>query len=217
MLDMYDRPEWLHQLMEFITEGHLRMLRYLEGNGHLTLNNRNHYPDSGGIGYTDELPVADFDGNCVRLCDLWGFGVAQEMSEVGPKFHEKFVLDYQLRILKYYGLNAYGCCEPLSNKFEMLKRKVPRLRWVSVSPWCDTEKAAEALEDKYIYSWKPNPAMIVGNFDHERIGEYIGRTLKVAKDCIVEIILKDIFTINQEPARIQTWIQIAKREIESKR
>ncbi len=98
----------------------------------------------------------------------------------------------------------------------MLKRKVPRLRRVSVSPWCGTEKAAEALEDKYIYSWKPNPAMIVGNFDQEKIGGYIGRTLKVAKDCIVEIILKGIFPINQEPARIQTWIQIAKREIESR-
>ena len=86
----------------------------------------------------------------------------------------------------------------------MLKRKVLRLRGVSASPWCDSEKAAEALEDKYIYSWKASPTMIVGNFDQEKIGGYIGRTLKVAKDCIVEIILKGTFTINEEPARIQT-------------
>jgi hypothetical protein len=213
MMDMYDRPQWLHQLMDFLAEGVLRMVRYLEENGHLTLNNRHHYTDSGGIGYTDELPAPDFDGQRVRLRDLWGFGVAQELAGVSPAQHEEFVLNYQLRLLEHYGINAYGCCESYATKFDML-RKVPRLRRVSVSPWCEVEVAAEKLQDDYIFSWKPNPALIVGNFDPDRIRSYIRRTLEVAKGCVLEIVHKDTFTLEHEPARLETWSRIAREEIE---
>ena len=199
MWDMYDRPEWLHHLMDFITVGFLREVRYLEENGHLTLNNGHHYNDSGGIGYSDELPSPGFDGH-VRLRDLWGFGVAQEMSHVGPDQHQEFVLDYQLRMLEHCGLNAYGCCEAYTRKFDMVKA-IPRLRRVSVSPWCDIEVAAKDLGNKYIYSWKPNPMLLVGKFDPEASRADIRKTLKVAMGCVLEVIHKDTSTIEQEPAR----------------
>ncbi len=214
MLDMYERPQWLHQLMKFISDGVVNIVNFLEGNGHLSLNNRNHYNDSGGIGYTDELPSSDFDGKHVRLCDLWGFGVAQELAWVSPEQHEEFLLNYQLPILERCGLNAYGCCESYENKFDMLKRRIPRLRRVSVSPWCDIEKAVDALKDKYIFSWKPNPAMVSVNFNPEQIRKYIRRTLEVAKGCVLEIIHKDTFTIAKEPERLEIWTKIAREEIE---
>ena len=213
MWDMYDRPEWLHQLMAFIAEGMMREVRYLEEGGYLTLNNGHHYNDSGGIGYTDELPAPGLDGQHVRLRDLWGFGVAQELAWVGPAQHEEFVLEYQLRLLERCGLNAYGCCESYAAKFDMLKR-IPRLRRVSVSAWCDVATAADALQDKYVYSWKPNPAMIVGRFDPKAIRAYIRRTLEIARGCVLEVILKDTFTIEHEPARLETWIRIAREEME---
>lgn len=213
MMDMYDRPRWLHQLMDFLAEGLLRWVRYLEENGYLTLNNRHHYTDSGGIGYTDELPAPDFDGQRVRLRDLWGFGVAQELAGVSPAQHEEFVLNYQLRLLEHFGLNAYGCCESYASKFDML-RKVPRLRRISVSPWCNVEVAAEKLQDRYIFSWKPNPAMIVGHFDPERIRAYLRKTLQVARGCVVEIIHKDTFTLEHQPDRLETWSRIAREEVE---
>lgn len=214
MIDMYDRPGWVHKLMEFITEGTLGMLNFLEENNYLSLNNRNHYVDAGGIGYTDELPGPDFDGEHVRFKDMWGYGVAQEFSEISPAMHDEFLLDYQMRILKNYGINSYGCCEPYTNKFDMLK-KIPRLRRISVSPWCDIEKAAEKLEDKYIFSWKPNPAMILGEFNPDSIRISIRRVLEVAKDCVLEIIHKDTFTIDKDPNRLETWVRIVKEEIKN--
>jgi len=213
MLDMYDNPAWLHRPMEFIAEGILKGAQYLEQGGYLALNNGHHYTDSGGIGYTYELPSSGFDGHHVRLSDLWGFGVAQELSLVGPAQHEEFVLRYQLRLLEQFGLNAYGCCEPYTHKFAMLEQ-IPRLRRVSVSPWCDIEVAAERLQDRIIYSWKPNPAMIVGRFDPQTIRTYIRRTLQVAQGCVLEIVHKDTFTIEYEPARLETWTRIAREEIE---
>jgi len=213
MLDMYDRPEWLHDLMRFFAETNLAGAKFLEDGGHLTLNNRNHYTDAGGIGYTDELPRQDRKNGKVRLADLWIQGVAQAASEVGPDQHEEFILNYDLRLLDKAGLVAYGCCEPYTNKFDMLKRRVKNLRRVSVSPWCDVEKAATALQDKYIYSWKPNPAMLVGRFDEGRIRQAVRRTLEVARDCVLEIILKDTITVDNEPRRIEEFIRIVREEI----
>jgi len=213
MLDMYDRPAWVHELMGFLAEGVLRLTKYLEGNGYLTLNNRGHYNDSGGVGFSDELPAAGFDRVHVRLCDLWGFGVAQEAVGIGPDQHDEFILHYQLRMLEHYGLNAYGCCEPYTTKLAMLER-VPRLRRVSVSPWCDVEVAAEKLADRAIFSWKPNPAMVVGRFDPERIRATIRRTLDVTQGCVVEMIHKDTFTIDHDPSRLETWARIAHEEID---
>ena len=213
MLDMHERPEWLHHLMGIIAEGYTRGINYLEEGNHLTLNNGPHYVDSGGVAYTTELPSPQYDGEHVRLPDLWGFGLAQEMAWVGPDQHEEFVLDYQLPLLKRCGLTSYGCCEPFTHKFDMVK-KIPNLRRVSVSPWCDIEVAAETLKDEYIYSWKPNPAMLVGRYDPDAIRSYIRRTLEVTRDCVLEIILKDTITLQHEPERVETWARIAREEID---
>jgi len=213
MLDIYDRPEWLHELMAFLAGEELRKRTFLEDAGLLTLNNRNHYVDAGGIAYTRELPGEGADGRHVRLCDLWCHAAAQAASEIGPDQHEEFILEHELPVLERAGLNAYGCCEPYTRKFDMLKRRVPRLRRVSVSPWCDVERAAEELGDRYIFSWKPNPALLVGQFSEERVRTYVRETLTVARDCCLEIVLKDTITLDGDPQRLTRWLTIAREEI----
>jgi hypothetical protein len=215
MLDMYDRPKWLHELMAFIAGEELRRRQYLEAQGVLTLNNRNHYVDAGGIAYTNELPAGGFDGTHARLGDLWCHAAAQAASEIGPEHHEEFILEHELPILELAGLNVYGCCEPYTHKFDMLKRRVPRLRRVSVSPWCDVARAAAELQDKYILSWKPNPALLVGAFSEERIRSYVRGALDAARDCRLEIILKDTITLDRQPDRLTRWLRIVREEIDA--
>ena len=213
LVDMYDNPEFLHRLMDFIGRGFHDDLSRLEVGGHLTMNNGNHYTDSGGIGYTDDLP-GPASGAEVRLADLWGHGVAQELSGVGPVQHEEFVLDHQMPLLDRFGLVAYGCCEPYTKKFDMLKRRIRALRRVSVSPWCDLDAAAEALENRFIFSWKPSPAMLADRFHPDQVRAYIRDMLTRTRGCIVEISLKDTFTIQREPWRVIEWSRIAREEIE---
>ena len=215
MVDMYDNPGFLHELMAFLARGMAADLDLLESRGLLTLNNANQYTDSGGIGYTSDLPLrVSAAGGPVRLTDLWGHGVAQELSGVSPAQHEEFVLEHQLPILARFGLVAYGCCEPYTHKFDMLKRRVPRLRRVSVSPWCDIPAAAAALEDKYIFSWKPAPAMLADVFHPGEVRRYIRAALEAARGCIIEVVLKDTFTIRRDPRRVEEWTRIAREEIE---
>jgi len=208
MVDMCDRPQWVHRVMSFMAEATERMMDQIEQMGALELNNGADYVGSGGVGYTNELPQPDFDGKHVRWRDLWGFAEAQEFELVSPQMLEEFVVQYQARLLKRFGLNCYGCCETLTHKFGVVKQ-IPHLRRISIGPRSPLRPAAEALEDKYILSWKPNPAELARDFDPERIRRILRQGLEVTKGCVVEVILKDLHTVNEEPYRLTEWVKIA--------
>jgi hypothetical protein len=209
-LDMVDRPEWLHKVLNKMTEGWLERLDVLEKQNALSLNNRNHYVGSGGVGYTAQLPKADFDGTRVRPIDMWGHATTQIFSEVSPAMHDEFALQYEKRILERFGLNCYGCCEPLHKKLDLVKT-IPNLRRVSMSPWVNVEEGAAALEDKYIFSYKPNPAVIAAEtWNPKSVYTMLREIFEKTKGCIVEIIMKDTHTCRNQPHRMWEWVKIAK-------
>ena len=213
-LDMNDDPELLNAGMRRLMEGRLALMERVEDLGVLSLNNGNDYVGSGGFGYSDELPQDDFDGH-VRIRDLWGLAQAQTMSEVSPAMHEEFILPWQLPILEKFGLNCYGCCEPLDLKLDFLLEKVPRLRRVSISAWADVRRSAEKLADRVIFSWKPNPAPLAAlSFDEEAVRADIQETIGICAehDCALEIILKDTHTCNNQPERFDAWSRVAMEE-----
>jgi hypothetical protein len=210
MLYLVDRPEFVHEAMSFMTEATLRMMNKVERQNYVVPNNRDDYVGSGGVGYTDELPVSGSYEKGFTWMDCWGFANAQEFVQVSPQMHYEFVLQYQIKMLSRFGLTCYGCCESLTDKFDRVL-KIPRLRRVSICPWADLRKSAEALQDKYIFSWKPNPADLAGDhFDREFIRTKINDCVQIAKNCVLEIIMKDTHTLRSEPFRITEWVRIAK-------
>ena len=212
MLDMFDEPEGLHRLMAFLRDGFLAKLDYLEQNNLLSLNNDGTYVGSGGFGWTHELPQPDFSGK-VRTIDMWGFGESQETVLVSPRMFGEFILPYQLPVLERFGLNCYGCCEPVDKRWEAVAR-VPRLRRVSVSAWADVRDMAEKLGKGYIFSWKPRPAdLATERFDEEAIRLYVRDMLWATRDCRVEVIMKDNHTIARQPWRVVRWVEIVREEI----
>jgi hypothetical protein len=74
--------------------------------------------------------------------------------------------------------------------------------------------AATALEDRIIFSWKPTPAMLADAFHPDEVRAYIRGALQAARGCIVEVVLKDTFTLQRDPRRIEEWTRIARQEID---
>lgn len=211
MLDMVLEPEWTHRACQFLADGRLAMLDQLESLGVLPRNDGNHYVGSGTFGFTDELPGSAFDGH-VTTRDMWGFTEAQEITGVSPAMHWDFAMQYEVPIHERFGLTYYGCCEPLDRKFEYVKR-LPNLRAVSISPWCDTRVAAEALADRYVYSWKPHPGDLAAlSFDGDHVRQTVRKALDDARDCAVVMSLKDTHTCNHRPERFDEWTRIAQSE-----
>jgi len=71
------------------------------------------------------------------------------------------------------------------------------------------------LRDDYIFSWKPHPAHLVGEFDEDMIRNYIRHTIDVAQrhGCVLEMILKDTHTCEHRPERFDRWTRIAREEV----
>jgi len=214
MYDMYEEPEMLHDAMAFLLEANLDILKQYERLNVLSLNNDDTYQNSGGNGYTDDLPQKDFDPEKVRTIDMWGSAEAQEMAQVSPDLHYEFVLQYESRFLEKFGLTGYGCCEDLTEKLNYVL-KIPNIRRISVSPWADVEKCAERIGDKAIFSWKPHPSHLVGDFDAVAVRKYIEKTVVACKNnnCTVEMILKDTHTCQNHPERFTMWYNIANEVI----
>jgi hypothetical protein len=165
MFDFYDYPDETKELLSRISSGHLRKLDWLEQEELLSLNNDATYVGSGGYGLTDSLPSADYSGT-VRCKDMWGFTESQETVGVSSQLYEEFIFPYEKPIMDRFGLTCYGCCEPVNNRWDVIKRH-HNLRRVSCSPWADFEKMAEYLKKDYIFSMKVNPADVARN-NHER-------------------------------------------------
>ena len=215
MFDIYDYPDELHQLMGILRDGTLAKLDFLEENGLLSLNNDGTYVGSGGFGYTRELPQKDFDGKTIRTRDMWGFCDSQETATSSPEMFAEFIFPYQLPILERFGLNCYGCCEPLDKRWYVVKN-APRLRRVSVSPWANLADLADKLGEQYIYSMKPHPGeLAVPSLNEERIRRELRRALQITRNCRVEIIMKDNHTIANNPQNVIRWCQIAREEAEA--
>jgi hypothetical protein len=214
MLFMFDQPDGLHRLMAFLRDDYIAVAKWMEKEGLLTLNNRNDYIGSGSMGYTRDLPQPDWKpGLPVRTRDLWVLSESQETVGVGPDQFAEFIFPYQRSVVEIFGKCYYGCCEPVNNRWHILET-LPNLARVSVSPWADESFMARACGRKVVYSRKPNPSLIsTSRFDEDAIRADLRQTLSVAGGCRLEIIMKDVHTLNNRPERLARWVELARETI----
>jgi len=210
--DMIDRPKWLHSWMNRMCEFHLSQLDQYEELNVLSLNNGADGVGSGGIGCTDLLPQKDFDVTHVRAVDQWSHATTQIFSEVSPAMHEEFALAYEKRFLDRFGLANYGCCEPLDLKVDLILKHIPNVRRISISPKANVARGAEAIGRRAIFSRKPNPTILgTDSWDIDFLREQLRDTLEKTRDCVVEVIMKDLHTVHGQPERMGQWVDMAKQ------
>lgn len=206
-LDMYEHPGLIHDVMQIFVEGHRGMLQTLLDREMLELNNDATFQGSGGYGFTRQLPTVK--SGPVQPGDVWASAESQEMAAVSPAQHRELAMEYEKQLLEPFGLNAYGCCDPLDAKLEDVFA-IPGIRRISISPWANVEICSEKLEDKYVYSWKPAPHMLVGGYDPQAIKTYLEKTLETCRGNVLEIVLKDTHTVENRPERMIEWSRIAR-------
>lgn len=210
---LVDRPQFMHELVGRMTDGYLSMLDQLEDQG-LLCGPQSLIHCTGA--YTDELPAPGYNPDKPRAKDRWMFGLAQIFSAVSPAMFKEFEVDYASRICARFGLVYYGCCDPLDGKMNEV-RLIPNVRKVSMSPWVDQERGAAEIGRQFVFSRKPNPALLAtDDFSPERIRADLLATVQVCEryGCALEIILKDISTVRYHPERLTQWAEIAMQVVE---
>jgi len=210
MEDMYDNPEWLHQLLAFMRDAILAMYNDAERAGDWRLTDGNNQ----AMPYAAELPPPGAHPEPVTCRQLWGFMASQELTLVSPAMFDEFMFQYQLPIMEKFGLTAYGCCEDLARKIDVLRR-CKNLRRIAVTPVADVKKCAEQIGMDYVISWRPNPSLMVCNgWDEDRVRTVIRNGLEACKGQHVDITLKDVQTVENEPWRLKEWVKIVKETID---
>ena len=207
---VYDAPEAIHKIMSYMLDDRIAVFDYLEKEGLLALNTDNQMAGPRSYGYVSDLPEPD-SREKVSLKDLWGWAESQEFESVSPEMYKEFVLPYLAKLSEKFGLVYYGCCERVDDRLAMIMDAIPNLRSVSVSGWSDFAKVAELLGKDYVYSRKPVPAHISGpNPDWNALEEDMKKTYRVARDCHVEILYRDVYTINGDRSRLRKWVDMTK-------
>ena len=210
MMDMLDHPEWLHSLVGFMSEGILRTHAEAEAAGDWGLSAHQNQ----AMPYAEELEDPASNTPNVKRRQLWCFMGAQEFAAVSPAMHDEFLLQYQLPILKEFGLTAYGCCEDMTHKIDML-RQIPNLRRIAVAPVADVARCAEQIGRDYVLSYRPSPTDMVGYaLDVDRVRALLKADLEACRECCVDITLKDVETVEGDPDRIRNWMVLARQVID---
>jgi hypothetical protein len=208
LIDLVDRPAFMHQLMSRFTQAQLAMLDQLEEKGLLGYGQQTIHCTGA---HTDALPAPGFDAAHPRARDLWTYAMAQIFAAVSPAMHKEFELDYAVPWFERFGLVYYGCCEPLHDKIDII-RGMPNVRKISMSPWADVEKGAERIGPDYVFSRKPSPALLAGDaWEPGAVRRDLEETLDACTrhGCPVEFILKDISTVRYQPQRLWEWVDVA--------
>jgi hypothetical protein len=188
----------------------IALFEYVEKEGLLALNTDSQMAGPRMYGYVSDLPEPDAAGE-VTLKNLWGWAESQEAENISPDMYKEFVLPYLAKLSERFGLVYYGCCERVDDRLESIIDAIPNLRSVSISGWSDLAKAAEMLDGNYVYSRKPTPAYISGdNPNWDLLEKDMKETYAAAKDCNIEILYRDVYTIGGDRSRLRKWVDMTK-------
>jgi len=205
--DIIDRPDFAHALMRRITDATLAGIK--------SLNDLRMYDDNLNIlrcsyTYTNEF-LPDFGaGKSGVSKNCWALGTAQLFTSVSPDTTEEFEIPYISELAKEFGFIYYGCCERLDDRLDLVK-KIPNVRKISCSSWSDREAFAKNLGNNFVMSAKPTPSYLSGGFKEDVVRDDIIRYCDAAKEngLAIELLLKDITTINNDLAALKKWHDIA--------
>ena len=204
LYDLYDRPEFMHAVIEKFTQLHeYELTRYEQ----LNVLETDPYYLHCTPACTYDLPVKDIDRDNITARDVWCRSMAQIFAVVSPEMHDEFDLQYTQRLFDRCGLSYYGCCEPLHGKIDKLRR-FKNLRRISITPWADVDVAAEKIGGDYVLSYKCNPAFVAnGRIERDVVWEEVRRVLEACRrnGTTCEFILKDISTVSRNPGVLTEW------------
>ena len=210
--DVFDNPELLKGMMEFITNATVADHRQREKNGWL-----NCPADPSGryqmipvlrhiAGYLPE----GFHKRKPLLSDEWAYVSAQSAMGLGPEQYEEFVHRYDCKIAELYTNKTvyYHGCECLDQKLDVIAT-LPNLRRHHVSPWSSVALAAEKYRNSVNLEVHAHPGKVMMGSTPEEMRQEVEGLVKGAGGHRMNLNLSDIHSVNGKPETLKIWAKIA--------
>jgi len=189
-LEMAMNPDAVHRLFAFLAEDNLALGQWEEDQNLLTLNHDgNQGYCSGSSLFSDETAVTT--GESVMSTDRYGYLESQESAGISADMFDEFLMPHFTALASKFKLLKFGCCEPVHNLMPVLQR-LPGLRKVSVTPWCDLARLTETCREDVIWCRKPIPLKLCGGtFVPDDLRTHLQETLDTGKDYFIEFVYRD--------------------------
>jgi hypothetical protein len=210
LADLAERPDFMHKIARKLTDIFIDKVRQIEEQN-LFGADQTYIHCTPAL--TSELERPE-DYDSIKPRHLWGRALAQIFGAVSKAMHDEFDIAYAVEAMEPFGMIYYGCCEPLDNKIDILK-KIKNLRKISITPWADINLASEIMGSEFIVSAKPNPANVGAGFDESVVRKEIKEIVDAVKrnNCSCDIVLKDVSTVAGKPEHLMKWAQIAMQAV----
>jgi len=212
---MLTNPDEVQQLMAFLRDNALSIMRWAESEELIIVNNGNQDSFGTSFNFTTMLPAPGYTGGPARLCDFWGNSNSEETIGISPEMYREFCLPYYIDICKPMGLLYYGCCEPVHPVWDSVSQ-LPHLKKISISRWCDQRFMGDALRGtRIIFSRKPDPKYLGVDFNlnEKAWKEHIHETVEATRGVLTEFIIRDVYTVHGNIGKVRRAVELAKEEI----
>ena len=92
---------------------------------------------------------------------------------------------------------------------------VPNLRRICIGPNAEVKRSAEAIGGDYVLSWRPSPTMVGPGYSLEQCRDVVRQGFANSRGCHIELMLKEMMTIENDPQRLIDFADMAVAEAES--
>ncbi len=199
LVDVYDRPEFVHRLMGRLTDGMVAYHRQREAAGRVCAGL--------GIGHVPsrDVPPPLHD----RLAGCWGYLHAQSAASYSPAMYAEFVQPYNRRLAELVGQVYYHGCEDLSRKCAIIA-ELPHLRLFHLSPWTPPEPVVRQLGARVAYEVHAHPTTVIFGDDRAAIRQELARLHPAVQGVPHVWALADVETFAGRFERTVYWAHVAR-------
>jgi len=219
MDDMYiammDDEERFQNMLNRLADEYIAFFQLQEKEGLVQSHTRMQHLCQGTYCFTDELKEGV---SPAKLSDSWLFMDSQETAGISPEMYKELVFPAYAKVMSHFGLVSYGCCEASHPIWDNCLSKVPNLRKVSISPWCDEEFMGERLQGTGITFLRKPPATLLGmdtpTLDEDAVLSCFRKTAKAARGCKLEIAQRDVYMVGGSAQKVRRFVELARKGLE---
>ncbi len=199
---VYDQPELLHKMMDFITDGTIAYQQSREAAGAVdseeSWSYRTHF---------EHLPEGADPG---ELKNHWTYISAQSLCGLSPGMYEEFLQPYHERMSAVLGEDRayYHGCEDLTKKIPII-RKLPNLRRFHISAWTNLESAVDQLGREFVLESNVHGPDTWSVYTEDDMRSSLKSIMDVAGDAVTDINVTDVETTFGDPRKLTRWAEIA--------
>jgi hypothetical protein len=203
---LVEHPKLVHAMMDFLTEGMRHYQRDRERQGAVEAEAswlwRVHY---------EALPPEEAPD---RLHSCWAYIAAQATGTISPAMYAEFIHPYNVRMVDLFGPHRiyYHGCEDLTPKLDIVAT-LPGLRRFDVGAWTDLAACVQKFERRVVLEVQVHPGDTLLVHDPVEMRKALEGIVAIAKDCIFDINLSDVETVNGNRKALGDWTRLAQEVV----